>query len=249
MMLTNKEIRSAASRAARGNGVILTGATLLALPLCGVSFLLFTVTQWLFILNSLALRGDIQQEMFGVLRWSYMVLAVLVITGILVGSFVELGYNRMIMLRVRGESVSFGMLFDCRKIWMNALMLRLLMAMKALLWTVFFVIPGIVALFNYALAPYLVAQDPLVSPPRAVYMSKYLMKGYRGKLARIVFGFAGWIFVGLITCGIGLFFVIPRMKAAVAIFCRERIALHDEEVRRLKQQQDEDAEVQDEEDA
>ena len=96
--------------------------------------------------------------------------------------------------------------------------------------------PGIVAVVNYALAPYVIAQFPHVKPPDAVKISKVLMKGYKVKLVLLVLSFLDEILLSFLALGLPLFYVIPRIKITVAEFYRERIALHDEQVRQIARQ-------------
>ena len=42
------------------------------------------------------------------------------------------------------------------------------------------------------------------------------------------------IVISVLALGIPFIYVIPRMKAAAAIFYRERVAVHDEEVRYIQ---------------
>ena len=44
------------------------------------------------------------------------------------------------------------------------------------------------------------------------------MAGSHWKLFCLEFSFLGWIFFGILTCGIGLFYVIPYMEASITAF-------------------------------
>lgn len=53
------------------------------------------------------------------------------------------------------------MLFSRFSIWGKALGLRLMTGLLIFLWTLLLIIPGIIAAYRYALAPYLMAENPI----------------------------------------------------------------------------------------
>ena len=52
----------------------------------------------------------------------------------------------------------------------------------------------------------------------AITASKNLMKGKKGKLFCLELSYIGWILLGILTCGILLIWVEPKMLAARAAF-------------------------------
>jgi|GEM_PF-1657339 len=207
-------------------------ATFAALLLGGTSCVLFLWTQALLFMSSHLVRNSAYPGLAPFFRWAYLALAVYLLVSALIGSFVELGYERIFIGRAQNSSKTKEEIFYCRPIWKNALLLRLLMSAKTTLWTILLIVPGIRSLLNYSLAPYLMAQNPTLAPPRAIFMSKYLMKGYRKKLLALVARFIPELILCGATLGVGLVFVLPRIKSAVTEFYRERVALHDNEIRR-----------------
>ena len=94
----------------------------------------------------------------------------------------------------------------------------LLAGIKLALWSLLFIIPGIIKAYEYALIPYILADDASISSKGAFEKSKEMMKGNKWRLFKLEFSFIGWILLSVVTLGIGTFFLVPYMEAAVAEF-------------------------------
>lgn len=205
------------------------GVSALSYIFGGVGLFLFVLIQWELMVVGSGLRRNIWIDPVP-MKWAYLILTIYILISVMIGSIVEPGYDRFILLMLHGQPAGVSVLFSFRRRWWNALLLRLFMAVRVLLWSLLLVIPGIAAMLNYALAPYLMAQDPAIEPPEAIRVSKILMKGYKKQLLFLIIRYADEIFIGILTLGIGFLFVTPRIKTAIAVFYRERVAVHDEEV-------------------
>ena len=137
----------------------------------------------------------------------------------IVGSAVELGYNRFnLSLYEKTGAPKIETLFSCFSYFGNALLLRLLMFVKTLLWTLLLIVPGIVAAFRYAMAPYIMAEHPDLSATEAIEQSKQLMQGNKWRLFCLNLSFIGWWLLAALTGGIGAVFLAPYSKAATTAF-------------------------------
>ena len=94
----------------------------------------------------------------------------------------------------------------------------LLVGIKTLLWTILFIIPGIIKTYEYAIIPYILADDPEISSKDAFKKAKEMMKGNKWRLFKLEFSFIGWAILCVLTLGIGTFFLIPYVSAATAEF-------------------------------
>ncbi len=140
----------------------------------------------------------------------------------IIGSAVELGYNRYNLALYEDRATpKIETLFSRFSIFGNALLLRLLMLVKTLLWTLLFIIPGIVAAFRYSMAPYLMAEHPELSATEAVEQSKQMMVGNKWRLFCLQFSFIGWWLLAALTGGVGAVFLAPYTKAATTAFYLE----------------------------
>ena len=141
----------------------------------------------------------------------------------IVGSAIELGYNLYnVSLYQRPGSPKLEMIFSQFTNFGNALLLRFLMTLKTFLWALLFIIPGIIAAYRYALAPYLMAEHPELSATEAIEQSKQLMEGHKARLFCLELSFIGWFILAAFTGGLGWIFLAPYVKAACTAFYYER---------------------------
>jgi uncharacterized membrane protein len=140
----------------------------------------------------------------------------------IIGGAIELGFDLFnVSLYTASGKPKFELLFSRFSIFGRALGLRLLMAVKVFLWSLLLIVPGIVAAYRYAMAPYLLAENPDVTAPEAIEQSKQMMSGNKGRLFCLQFSFIGWYLLAAITSGIGWVFLAPYTKAADTAFYME----------------------------
>ena len=63
------------------------------------------------------------------------------------------------------------------------------------LWTLLFIVPGIIAAIRYSQAWFILADDPSKSPRQCIEESKYMMEGNKATFALLILSFFGWIFL------------------------------------------------------
>lgn len=166
--------------------------------------------------------------------WLALALTVHIVLGLALGCLTELGQDRYYLLARTGKEPEIQELFSLRVIWFKALTLRLLRCGETLLRLLLLIVPGVIALFQYALAPFLLAQNPNLETPEAIRMSSVLMKGYKARLFKFVWGYFGWFLLSICSFGLGFLFLTPYFKAGLAEFYAQRIAEHDADVRRAR---------------
>ena len=78
------------------------------------------------------------------------------------------------------------------------------------LWSLLFVIPGIIKTYEYRLVPYIISEDPAMNYKDALAESKKLMKGNKWKAFVLDLSFIGWDILSALTLGLlEIFFVAP----------------------------------------
>jgi uncharacterized membrane protein len=95
---------------------------------------------------------------------------------------------------------------------------QILMSVFILLWSLLFLIPGIVAAYRYRLALYLMADDPELGAMDAIRQSKVLMNGYKGQAFVLDLSFIGWWLLTPLTLGILGLWVTPYFSVTCANF-------------------------------
>ena len=148
----------------------------------------------------------------------YSVIAALI--SIILGCVVELGLKNYFLKQYDGAEHRLGDLFSYFRHWGGAFCLRLLSGLYVALWTLLFIIPGIIKAFSYAMAPYIKAEHPEWSANECITLSRQLMKGHKFELFCLGLSFIGWDLLCIFTLGIGYFFLTPYKQAATAAFYR-----------------------------
>ena len=94
----------------------------------------------------------------------------------------------------------------------------LLMYIFIILWSLLFIIPGIVKAFSYAMTPYILEENPELSANDAIDRSRAMMKGHKFDLFYLYLSFIGWAILCVLTLGIGFLWLTPYMSTATAAF-------------------------------
>ena len=94
----------------------------------------------------------------------------------------------------------------------------LLVLLKILCWSLVFVVPGILRLFQYALVPFVLAQHPEMDDEDACEASKMLMEGNKWRFCKLILSFFGWLILASCTFGLGILLLWPYLHGAYAQF-------------------------------
>ena len=100
----------------------------------------------------------------------------------------------------------------------KAIALRFLRTVIVCGGLILFIIPGVYFYYQYAAAPWLLAERPSLSVLEAMARSRLLMKGKKARMFLLDLSFAGWLLGAICTLGLGLLYVIPYHHAARAAF-------------------------------
>lgn len=106
------------------------------------------------------------------------------------------------------------------KVYWRAIGGTILMQIFVFLWSLLFVIPGIVKAYSYALTPYILVDDPQISVREAIRKSQKLMSGQKFNLFYLQLSFIGWFLLCCITGGIGFLWMVPYYCTSQAVFYR-----------------------------
>lgn len=136
----------------------------------------------------------------------------LTFVGVLAVGAIALG-DACAMIKAKREKVGdYSLLFKSFDRFGSALLLTLLISIYTFLWSLLFVIPGIIATYKYSQAYYILADHPEYTASQALAESCRLMDGNKAKLFWLQLSFFGWMLVVAITFGIAGFWVIPYIN-------------------------------------
>lgn len=129
----------------------------------------------------------------------------------------EIGGKRFYVrnLHEKAQVGNLGFAFDTN--YMNVVKVMFFKDLYVVLWTLLFIIPGIVKEYEYMMVPYLLAENPQMSKEEAFAASKQMMTGNKWKAFVLDLSFIGWHILSALTCGIlEVFYVAPYVDAAHA---------------------------------
>jgi len=111
-------------------------------------------------------------------------------------------------------------MFSCfnTKDYGRAIEVPLLVNVYTGLWTLLFIIPGIVKGYSYAMAIYISKDKPELSAEECIQESRRMMSGYKGKLFLLDLSYIGWLLLCILTCGILSLWVTPKIETAHVLF-------------------------------
>lgn len=147
--------------------------------------------------------------------------SILGIAQFVIGGTVRLGYCKYLLKVHDGEEGEASDLFSEFDRFGDGFVLNLLTPIYIFLWSLLFFIPGIVATYRYAMAPFILQENPGMSARDAIKASKEMMDGRKGDLFFLNLSFFGWMLLNALTLGIGSLWLNPYMNAAYAAFYRE----------------------------
>lgn len=142
----------------------------------------------------------------------------LVVT-LLVANPLMVGKNRFFMCNrdVKTSVGEIGFAYKSGQFW-NVVKTMFLMDLYVFLWTLLLIIPGIIKSYEYAMVPYILAENPGIDSKRAFQLSKEMMNGQKWNYFVLQLSFIGWYLLGLLACCIGMIFVNPYYEATLAEF-------------------------------
>lgn len=146
--------------------------------------------------------------------------SVIAIAQFILGGPVRLGLCRYLLNQQEGKPLAFRELFSQFHRLGDGLCLMLLTNIFVILWSLLLIIPGIVAGYRYAMAPFLMVEDPNCAATEAIRRSKGMMYGHKWELFCLDLSFIGWMLLSALTLSIGDLFLVPYRSAAYAAFYR-----------------------------
>lgn len=118
----------------------------------------------------------------------------------------------------RNKTTSFGEIFNKFDLCFAFIVMMVLSSIFISLWTLLLVIPGIIAMYRYRLAQYVLVDNPQIGGLGAITRSKELMMGHKMELFVLDLSFLGWLILVPFTLGLLSFWLVPYMMTTYANF-------------------------------
>lgn len=138
---------------------------------------------------------------------------------IFVENVLKIGGYKFFILNQSGLQPGFETVLDGFKSghYKNLVITMFLRDLFIGLWSLLFVIPGIIKSYEYRMVPYILAENPGMDRQQAFMISKEMMDGDKLNGFLLDLSFIGWYLLSVFTCGIlAVAYVNPYVEATWA---------------------------------
>ena len=142
----------------------------------------------------------------------------------IIGGTVQLGYSQYLLNQHNHAHFDIQDLFSQFDRFKDGFLQNFLRGLYSFLWSLLFIIPGIIKSLSYAMTPFIMAENPDMTASEAIEASKQLMDGHKGELFILDLTFIGWDLLAALTLNIGHIFLNPYRNAAHAAFYKDLTA-------------------------
>ena len=123
---------------------------------------------------------------------------------------IEMGCNKFFLRNLDEEAEISNVSYAFDHSYKNVVGVMFRRDIAIALWSMLFVIPGIIKSYEYRMIPYLLAEHPEMSWKDAFAESKEMMAGNKWKAFVLDFSFIGWQLLSILTLGLlSIFYVNP----------------------------------------
>lgn len=137
---------------------------------------------------------------------------------IFVGNLLQVG-GKKFFIQNKTENPGVGTILDGFKSghYVNIVLTMFLRDLFTILWSILFIVPGIIKHYEYLMIPYILAENPGMDRKEAFQISKRMMDGQKMDTFILDLSFIGWAILAAITCGmVGIFYANPYKEATFA---------------------------------
>lgn len=139
-----------------------------------------------------------------------------IIGAVVVTPAFALSIVRVYLNLVKGGAPEVNDVFSGFDDFWSAFKVQFFTGLFTFLWSLLFVIPGIVKSYSYSMSMYILADNPGKPALECIRESQNITNGFKMDLFVLHLSFIGWVLLSVITCGIAYIWVGPYMSAAYA---------------------------------
>ena len=161
-----------------------------------------------------------------------MLFSIIVATTIMLYSFLVVGKNNVMFKIVNGDMFYFSELFIGVKYGIKAIAIIVLCSISVIMWSVLFIVPGIIKGISYSMALYVLAKNPENSVNECIAESKRIMHNNKFEFAKIyslmiikLFVLSAVLVIPYVTCVAQTSDIIILMFATFTFVCIYPITL------------------------
>lgn len=135
---------------------------------------------------------------------------------VFVGNLLRVGESRFFLENREGRADLRSLTFGFGPDYKNLAAAQFTTDLLILLWSLLFIIPGIVAQYRYCMVPYLLSENPKMNGKYAREISSWMTRDQKWEIFLLDLSFLGWYLLGFFCLVAGAFFVLPYPRAARA---------------------------------
>lgn len=135
---------------------------------------------------------------------------------IFVAAPIRVGCNGYFMENRLGPTNFTRMFSGFNKQYKNLVLTTFLKQLFIFLWSLLFLVPGIIKSYQYYFVEYIMAENPGMEWRRALDLSRAMTGGEKWNIFVLELSFLGWYLLGALACGVGVLFVSPYASATYA---------------------------------
>ncbi len=127
---------------------------------------------------------------------------------------------------VRKQTPSLSTVFSVYKDGKTSVKLigaSILQGIFVFLWSLLFIIPGIIKALAYSQTYYILRDHPEYTILKAISESRRKMNGFKWKYFLLGLSFIGWVILCIVSLGIGFLWLVPYYSASMATFYNQVI--------------------------
>lgn len=145
--------------------------------------------------------------------------SVIAFAALLVMPVITYGYTLVVLQLVHGKHAKFETLFDgFSNRYGTILLAYIVMVVRTLLWSLLFIIPGIIAAYSYSQTFFILADNKDINALDAIEESKKMMRGNKWRFFLLSMSFIGWVLLAICTLFIGFIWLEPYIMITYAKF-------------------------------
>ena len=140
------------------------------------------------------------------------------LVSVFVSGLFSFSFASMSLKTLSNKKITAGNAFDGYERLNSNVGVLLLMWVKTFLWSLLFIIPGIIAAYRYSMSLYIILENPDMGANAALAESSRIMNGHKWEYFVLQLSFILWALLGVVTFGIALLWVTPYMELTYAAF-------------------------------
>lgn len=175
-----------------------------------------------------SIKGNWLIIFVGILIYSAIAAAVSTLTGgigaLLLSSILIIALTRFLVEGYKRGTYEIGDMFTKLDEGLtNRIVLSVLKSIYLFLWSLLFVIPGIIKSYSYLLAEYISMKHPEKTATECIDESRLLMDGHKFEIFLFELSFLGWNLLAVCTFGLLYIWLLPYMQQARVLYIDKNI--------------------------